>query len=72
MKDQAKASLAHKVCSTEDDDFEQHVKLTTYGDVGNYLLATYATDDVIAQVKAETTNFNWPEETSAVQYLEVL
>lgn len=38
----------------------------------NCLLATYTTDDVIAKVEAEVTNFRQSKHTSAVRYSDVL
>lgn len=58
--------------ATENDDPQKERKLTTYSQVGSSLIATYATEDVIAKEEAEITNFKKPEHMSAVRYLEVL
>lgn len=72
MKDPAKASLAHRVSATKEDVLEQEGKLTTYSEVGNYLPATFDTDDVIADMEAGITNFKHLEGMTAVCYSEVL
>lgn len=44
----------------------------TYCQVPNYLLATYATDDVIMDVEVKITNFKQQKEMSVVRYSDVL
>lgn len=68
MKDSAKAALAHRICAANRDDPQQEGKLTTYTPVVNYLLATYAFDDVLAVVEAEITKFKKMAGTSAVEH----
>lgn len=48
MTNLAKAALAHSICATKEDEAEQERTFTTCLQLVNYLLATYATDDVIA------------------------
>lgn len=47
-------------------------KLTEYCQTISYLLASYETDNVIAEVEAEITIFKQTEPLSAVKYFEVL
>lgn len=72
MKDSVKAALAHWVCATEDEDLQKKPKLTSFCQILNYLLATYATGDVIAETKTEITKIKQAEYLSAVRYPEVL
>lgn len=60
MKYPAKAGLAHSICATKEVSSQKKKTLTTYCQLVNYLLSPYATDDVIAEIKGETTNFKYP------------
>lgn len=60
MKALAKATFAYHVCVTENENPRKEGKLTAYCRVVHNRLPTYATDDVIAQTEAETTNFKPP------------
>lgn len=72
MNDRAKVAFAHPVCTTENDDLQSERKLTTFCQVVNYLLATYAIEKVIAKEGAKITNFKQTKQLSAVRYLEAL
>lgn len=72
MKDMANPVLKQRVFAIDEDKPEQKGKLTTYRQVGNYLLASYATDIVSADGKADVRNLKQPGEMSAVRYSEVL
>lgn len=72
MKDPAKAAVAHRLCAKEDQNSQKEGKLTIYCQVVNYLLATYAIEDMIAEAEAEIMSFKQPEYVSVVRYLEVL
>lgn len=61
MRDQIKSALAHRVCATKEDDPQKERKLMTYCKVVSYLIATYASDDVMANAEADITNFKQPE-----------
>lgn len=52
-EDLAKAVLAHRECATESEDPQKGGKLTIFCQVVNYPLATYATQDVIAEAETE-------------------
>lgn len=52
MKDAAKALLAYIVSATKEDASEEEGRLTTYFHVIYYLLASYATEDVIVHAKS--------------------
>lgn len=71
IKEPAKAPLMHRVCLT-DKDSQQKGKLTTYCQVVNYLLVTYATDDEIAKAEAGIMQFKKPERMSATLFSELL
>lgn len=66
MKDHTKAAIKHKDSATKEDASEQERKLKTYCQAVTYLVATYATDDVIAYVEGEITNPKLPEEMPTV------
>lgn len=72
MKYPGKVSAEQRGSATKEDDPQQKGKLKTYCQLVNYLLITYATDDVIEDVEAEITNFEQPEGMFAVRYLELL
>lgn len=71
MKSPAKAALAHRASATRKDLPKQEGKLTTYRQVVNYPLATNASDDVVANVEAETTNFKPREIISRARFSEI-
>lgn len=72
FKERAKAALIHRVCTTRKDDSQSEGRLTTYCQVVCYLLATYATDNVIAEAKANITSFYQSENKSATRYAQLL
>lgn len=57
MKDPFKAAPTHRLCTSVNEDLHEEEKQTTYCQVVTYLLATYATDHVIAEAEAEITDF---------------
>lgn len=57
MKHPGEATLTRRVWATKEDFPQKNGKSTTYCQVVNYLLATYATDDFITEIEADTTNF---------------
>lgn len=57
LKHSAKTDLGHHVCTTQIDD-----------PVMKYLLATLATEEMIAAVDAQTTNLQQPEHITAIKY----
>lgn len=72
MKDPARAALASIGFATKKDDPEQEGKWTTHCQVSNYLPATYAPNEVIAEGEADIANFKPPKAVSAVHYSGVL
>lgn len=58
-----KAAFSHQVT---DRKHETEGTLTTYHQVVNYMLETYATDNVIAEAEAGITNFKQPARSTAV------
>lgn len=60
-KQPAKVAWARRTCARKKDDPQREWKMATYSQVINYLLATYATDYVIAEVGSEITSFKHPE-----------
>lgn len=72
MEDPAKPALARTVRATREDEPQQEGELATYCQVVSYLLATYATDDGLTEVEAETTNFKQPGGMTAVSSSELL
>lgn len=72
MKDPSKAALTHRMCTTENDDPQKEGNMTTYCQVVNHRLVTYATDEIIAEAEAKITNFEQPDYIFAVGYPEVL
>lgn len=61
MKDSAKAAVVHRVGAAKERFPELDRKSTTYCQLVKYLLATYATEDLIADIEVEITNFKQPE-----------
>lgn len=72
MKDPAKAALSYQLYAAQDDDSQLEGKLTTHYKAIDYLLETYAADDVIAEFEAEITGFGQTGNTFASRYLETL
>lgn len=72
LKDPAKAALLHRLGDRDDEAYQMEEKRTTYYHVLNYLLPTYDTDDLIAGVEAEITNFKQPDTVFVVRYSEAL
>lgn len=72
VQDPAKRSLTQRDSIIHNDDAQQDRTLTTCFLVVSHLLATYATNDVMAQGKADLTNLKQLEGISAVRYPEVL
>lgn len=70
MKDRSKAALAHRVRATKEDEFSQEGRPTTYRQVVNYLFATYATDDVIAEAVTDIQSLKQLEGMSAEPHSE--
>lgn len=68
MKDQGKAALEYRICASNEDDPEQEGRLTTYCQIVIYLLAIYASNNVIAKAEADITNFMETEGMSSVRY----
>lgn len=68
VKDPAKAALAHKVSTTKQGVPAWKRKLTTYGQVHNYLLVSYTIDDVTTVFTADVTSFKQLVEMSAARY----
>lgn len=56
MKKQTNAAISHHMSATEDNDFHEEGKLTTYRQIVNYLLETYGTDHVIFESQADMIN----------------
>lgn len=56
MENTANAVLTHRVLATKEDTADQKGNLTKNCQVISYLPATYATDDVITEVKASVIN----------------
>lgn len=55
-----------------EDNAHEAGKLKGYCQVVNYLLETYATDDVVAEDEADITNYEHPKSMSAMQYLQAM
>lgn len=72
MKDSAKPALAQRDCATREEDHQQEGNLTTCCQVDNYVLATWAIDEVIAEGEADTTTWKRMEGMCTVSYWEVL
>lgn len=60
IKEPTKASIVRRVGGLFEDDAHKEGKLKRYYQAVNYLLETYATDDVIVEAEAEITNYNEP------------
>lgn len=73
MKKPAAAALNSRI-SLPSKSHRRHKEgtLTTYCEVVNYLLETYATDDVIAETDAEILRFTQPPTKSPTEYAEAL
>lgn len=57
---------------TAEKNHDQEGKLATYSQVVNYLLETYATDDVIVKAKTKVTSFKQFAVITAMQCSEAL
>lgn len=57
MRGADKEAVVPNVCTTIEDDLQQEGKLKTCRRVNIYQHATYATDDILAEVEADTTNY---------------
>lgn len=72
MNGPAKATLSYRMSATEDKTTHKEGTLTAYSQINTYLLETYATYDVIAEPKADNTNYEQREIMSAVLYSETV
>lgn len=61
MKELAKAALSYEMSGTEDNTNHREEALTAHCQVFNYVLETYATDNVIAEAKADIISDKQPE-----------
>lgn len=68
----SEVARVNHLSATEDEIPQKEGKLTTESQVENYLLATYATGNVIAEAKAEFENIKQSELMSAIRYSEDL
>lgn len=60
MKKPGRAPLNSRICLTSSSPARQEEKLTPYCKLANYLLATYAADDVIVEPNIDIMNFKKP------------
>lgn len=67
MKDPAKAVLSHRMSGTENNDDHKEGKFTSYCQVVNYLLKSYATDDAITETEANIMDYKQPGNMSAAR-----
>lgn len=65
MKDASEEAFTYRGCATE-NGHPNKGRLNADRQVVDYLLGTYATDNLIADVESETTNFEHPEHICAV------
>lgn len=72
MKDPTKAARADGVCTTEKDEPHKEEKLNTYPQIVNSFVATYKTEDVLAEAQAGITEFKKPVYMPAGTYSEAL
>lgn len=64
--------MGHRVCATKEADPRKEGNMTTDCQVVSFLLATYATDDVLTVLKANVANFKQLEGMPVIRYSEVL
>lgn len=67
----AKAALPHRM-TADKRNHQQGDKLTTYCQVINYLLETFATDNIIAEAESDITSFEKPVGTTGTRHFEIL
>lgn len=61
------AAFSYRVTAENKKKYRQEAKLAAYFQMVNYLLGTYATDDVICEAEAETVHFRRPIGIAAVR-----
>lgn len=72
MKKLSRAAPNEIICLYSSTWERQEGKLTSYSEVVNYLLATYASDKIIADASMNTMNFKQPAKQSALEYVQEL
>lgn len=72
LMDTAKAALASRIGAIEKGNPYKEGEMTTYSQVVNYLLVTFATNDVRAEAETKITNEKQSEHMSAVKYTDFL
>lgn len=72
MKKTARAKLKARPSMSSSSCSSQHRNLKSYCEVVNYLLVTYATDNIIANAYMDVTNFKQPPGQSAAKYAQAL
>lgn len=68
MKKPAGAAFSSRTCLKSSHRSCQEGNLTSYCQVINYLLSTYATGDIIAEASAEFFIYKRPEDFNVVNY----
>lgn len=72
MKSLVNIGLAHRLGAIKENNLYKERSLTAYCQAVNYLLETYATDDVIAEEEADLMKYNQLIHMSTVCYSETL
>lgn len=72
MKKPAGAALNACTCLSSSSCERQEGKLTPYCKIVNYLLATHAIEDIIAEADMSLMNFKQPDSQGAVEYIQAL
>lgn len=68
MKNPARAVFLYRMSDIEDSNTQKQKTLTDYCQVVNYLLETYASNDVFAKAEAEIMNYKQAEHQSRVWF----
>lgn len=69
MKEMAKAALSYRKSSSKDNNTQKKRTLTTYCQVINFPLETYAADEVTAKAERNIMSYKQPKNMFAVCYL---
>lgn len=72
MRESAKSALNMRICPSDQSSVTKKGKLASYSAVVNYLLMTYAYDDIIAKAEAELHQFKQGTKTSEQDYATAL